>query len=113
MLEPIENHARPTRETSAGKPMPRGTRFPARGLGVSPMPEYVNELKAQNTKFRNTPRAAEPQPNGNGFNRKERIKRKEAVPLSLRFFARSAVKMSSDWGGFEKMHAGKQPFDPL
>src|SRR5688572_12590444 len=52
MLERIRNHARPTRETSAGKPMPRGTRFPARGMGVPSMPEYVIELTSQNTKTR-------------------------------------------------------------
>src|SRR5688572_29802679 len=36
-----------------------------------------------NHKRHGEPRAAQPQPNGNGFNRKERKKRKEAVPLSL------------------------------
>src|SRR6188508_1647898 len=47
MFERVQNHGRPTRETSAGKPMPRGTRFPARGMSVSPMPEYVIELTAR------------------------------------------------------------------
>ena len=34
--------------------MPRGTRFPARGMGISPMLEYVIELTVQNSQVHST-----------------------------------------------------------
>jgi hypothetical protein len=59
--------------------------------------------------------AAQPQPNGNGFNRKERRVPSTATSATQRaldcfsaLFAISAVQMFSDWAGHEKMHAAKQ-----